>query len=67
MGRLDLTASSSEQQPVTDSQPDYQDIYAHPAAVAYAAAHPLRQIPQLSPYLLLLTLGTLLPFRLSNA
>lgn len=35
----------------------YRDVYAHPAAVAYAAAHPKRTIPKFGPYLLLQTLG----------
>jgi len=33
------------------------DVYAHPAALAYAAAHPRRTIPKFGPYLLLQTLG----------
>ncbi|KAF9560325.1 Pkinase-domain-containing protein [Agrocybe pediades] len=33
------------------------DIYSHPAAVSYAAAHPRRTIPKFCPYLLLQTLG----------
>jgi protein-serine/threonine kinase len=33
------------------------DVYSHPAAVAYAAAHPRRTIPKFGPYLLLQTLG----------
>ncbi|KAF4611670.1 hypothetical protein D9613_003682 [Agrocybe pediades] len=33
------------------------DIYSHPAAVSYAAAHPRRTIPKFGPYLLLQTLG----------
>ena len=33
------------------------DVYSHPAALAYAAAHPKRKIPQFGPYLLLQTLG----------
>ncbi|KAF8346592.1 CAMK/CAMKL/Kin4 protein kinase [Amanita rubescens] len=40
-----------------DDQPAHIDVYAHPAAVAYAAAHPRRQIPKFGPYLLLQTLG----------
>jgi len=32
-------------------------VYSHPAAVAYAAAHPRRSIPKFGPYLLLQTLG----------
>jgi len=35
----------------------YTDVYSHPAAVAYATAHPRRQIPKFGPYLLLQTLG----------
>lgn len=35
----------------------YTDVYSLPAAVAYAAAHPRRQIPKFGPYLLLQTLG----------
>ncbi|KAJ7788938.1 hypothetical protein B0H14DRAFT_3162342 [Mycena olivaceomarginata] len=38
-------------------QPAYTDVYSHPAAVAYAAAHPRRTIPKFGPYLLLQTLG----------
>jgi protein-serine/threonine kinase len=34
-----------------------RDIYSHPAAVAYAQAHPRRAIPRFGPYLLLQTLG----------
>ncbi|KAF6749573.1 CAMK/CAMKL/Kin4 protein kinase [Ephemerocybe angulata] len=37
--------------------PLYPDVYAHPAAVAYAAAHSRRPIPRFGPYLLLQTLG----------
>ncbi|KAK0201030.1 CAMK/CAMKL/Kin4 protein kinase [Desarmillaria ectypa] len=40
-----------------DGQPPYADVYSHPAAVAYAAAHPRRTIPKFGPYLLLQTLG----------
>jgi protein-serine/threonine kinase len=32
-------------------------VYAHPAAVAFVAAHPRRTIPKFGPYLLLQTLG----------
>ena len=39
------------------SGPPYTDVYSHPAAVAYAAAHPRRTIPKFGPYLLLQTLG----------
>src|SRR3989442_1376579 len=40
-----------------DDQPAYHDVHSHPAAVAYAAAHPRRTIPKFGPYLLLQTLG----------
>jgi hypothetical protein len=48
------TATDNEQQPPT---PGYTDVYSHPAAIAYAAAHPRRTIPKFGPYLLLQTLG----------
>lgn len=44
-------------QPQQDEQPAYRDIYSHPAALEYAAAHPRRTIPKFGPYLLLQTLG----------
>ncbi|PCH42972.1 Pkinase-domain-containing protein [Wolfiporia cocos MD-104 SS10] len=44
-------------QPQQDEQPVYRDIYSHPAALEYAAAHPRRMIPKFGPYLLLQTLG----------
>ncbi|KAG9018236.1 hypothetical protein FRB90_011805 [Tulasnella sp. 427] len=47
--------SSSNQQ--DSSRRVYPDVYSLPAAVAYAAAHPRRQIPKFGPYLLLQTLG----------
>ena len=40
-----------------EEQPAYRDIYSHPAALEYAAAHPRRTIPKFGPYLLLQTLG----------
>ncbi|KAJ7191855.1 Pkinase-domain-containing protein [Mycena pura] len=43
-----------EQQP---QPPAFTDVYSHPAAIAYAAAHPRRTIPKFGPYLLLQTLG----------
>lgn len=43
-----------DQQP---QQPAYTDVYSHPAAIAFAAAHPRRTIPKFGPYLLLQTLG----------
>ncbi|KAG5643181.1 hypothetical protein DXG03_001385 [Asterophora parasitica] len=39
------------------SEAQYTDVYSHPAAVAYATAHPRRTIPKFGPYLLLQTLG----------
>ncbi|KAF8145413.1 hypothetical protein K438DRAFT_545958 [Mycena galopus ATCC 62051] len=48
------STSDHDQQPPT---PMYTDVYSHPAAVAYAAAHPRRTIPKFGPYLLLQTLG----------
>ncbi|KDQ17126.1 hypothetical protein BOTBODRAFT_106198, partial [Botryobasidium botryosum FD-172 SS1] len=48
------SAVASSHQPAS---PAYIDVYQHPAAVAYAAAHPRRQIPKFGPYLLLQTLG----------
>ncbi|KAI5122647.1 hypothetical protein M0805_007910 [Coniferiporia weirii] len=44
-------------QPEREEQVGYRDVYSHPAAVAYAAAHPRRSIPKFGPYLLLQTLG----------
>ncbi|KDR73994.1 hypothetical protein GALMADRAFT_141745 [Galerina marginata CBS 339.88] len=41
----------------SSGQPPLADVYAHSAAVAYAAAHPRRTIPKFGPYLLLQTLG----------
>ncbi|KAH8822752.1 Pkinase-domain-containing protein [Flagelloscypha sp. PMI_526] len=41
----------------SSSSPPSTDVYSHPAAVAYAAAHPRRTIPKFGPYLLLQTLG----------
>ncbi|KAF8837890.1 Pkinase-domain-containing protein [Paxillus ammoniavirescens] len=46
---------SSQQQ--ADDQPVYRDVYSHPAAVNYAAAHPRRTIPKFGPYILLQTVG----------
>ncbi|KIL59270.1 hypothetical protein M378DRAFT_11330 [Amanita muscaria Koide BX008] len=53
--RASHTPVSSHQH--TEDPPAHIDVYAHPAAVAYAAAHPRRQIPKFGPYLLLQTLG----------
>ncbi|KAJ7052434.1 CAMK/CAMKL/Kin4 protein kinase [Mycena amicta] len=48
-----VVSSTSDPQP----PPTFVDVYSHPAAVAYAAAHPRRTIPKFGPYLLLQTLG----------
>lgn len=53
--RASHQVTSSQQQ--VEEQPIYRNVYAHPAAVAYAAAHPRRTIPKFGPYLLLQTLG----------
>ncbi|KAI0075185.1 Pkinase-domain-containing protein [Panus rudis PR-1116 ss-1] len=45
------------QQQQEDTRPPFRDVYSHPAAVEYAAAHPRRQIPKFGPYILLQTLG----------
>ncbi|KAJ6490208.1 CAMK/CAMKL/Kin4 protein kinase [Mycena vitilis] len=47
-----VSSSSAE-----ETQPAFTDVYAHPAAMAFAAAHPRRTIPKFGPYLLLQTLG----------
>lgn len=49
--------SPQHQHQAADDQPAYRDVYSHPAAVAYAAAHPRRTIPKFGPYLLLQTVG----------
>jgi hypothetical protein len=49
------SSSQPAEQPSTTN--GYPDVYSHPAALAYAAAHPRRQIPKFGPYLLLQTLG----------
>ncbi|KAG8874723.1 hypothetical protein FRB97_005681 [Tulasnella sp. 331] len=43
--------------PPGSTRNQFTDVYSLPAAVAYAAAHPRRQIPKFGPYLLLQTLG----------
>ncbi|KAF8153967.1 hypothetical protein B0H34DRAFT_799883 [Crassisporium funariophilum] len=48
---------NSQSQSHDDETMPYTDVYAHPAAVAYVAAHPRRTIPKFGPYLLLQTLG----------
>ncbi|KAF9234997.1 Pkinase-domain-containing protein [Melanogaster broomeanus] len=52
-----VVSSSQQQQQAADDQPLYRDVYSHPAAVAFAAAHPRRSIPKFGPYLLLQTVG----------
>lgn len=52
-----MTSSQQQQQQQINDQPTYQDVYSHPAAVAYAGAHPRRTIPKFGSYLLLQTLG----------
>ncbi|KAF8890719.1 kinase-like domain-containing protein [Infundibulicybe gibba] len=41
----------------SDNDAQALSVYNHPAAVAYASAHPRRTIPKFGPYLLLQTLG----------
>jgi protein-serine/threonine kinase len=48
--------SQPQEEPTQGSSPT-RDVYSHPAAVAYAQAHPRRTIPKFGPYLLLQTLG----------
>lgn len=58
--RASHTVASSthpDEQQQHQHQPPIRDIYAHPAAVQYAASHPRRAIPKFGPYLLLQTLG----------
>ncbi|KAH6904456.1 CAMK/CAMKL/Kin4 protein kinase [Coprinopsis sp. MPI-PUGE-AT-0042] len=57
-----VSGSATEQEPAQPRRGNqgtspYPDVYDHPAAVAYAAAHPKRSIPKFGPYLLLQTLG----------
>ncbi|KZV79297.1 Pkinase-domain-containing protein [Exidia glandulosa HHB12029] len=40
-----------------ENQYPIRDVYQHPAALAYAQAHPRRTIPRFGPYLLLQTIG----------
>ncbi|KAG8867084.1 hypothetical protein FRC20_006755 [Serendipita sp. 405] len=51
-----LTPSSSSRRH-QGSETTHFDIKQHPAAIAYAAAHPNRTIPKFGPYILLQTLG----------
>ncbi|KAG6868474.1 hypothetical protein C0993_002239 [Termitomyces sp. T159_Od127] len=52
-----LSHGSQHASSVRDDTPPFTDVYSHPAAVAYATAHPRRTIPKFGPYLLLQTLG----------
>ena len=54
--RASHTVTSSQPDP-QESQPKYRDVYSHPAAQAWASAHPGRAIPKFGPYLLLQTVG----------
>ncbi|KZT00366.1 Pkinase-domain-containing protein [Laetiporus sulphureus 93-53] len=56
-GRKRASHTVVTSQPQPEEQPVYRDIYSHPAAVEYLAAHPKRTIPKFGPYLLLQTLG----------
>lgn len=51
------TSGNSLGQNHEEDMPPTTDVYSHPAAVAYTAAHPRRTIPKFGPYLLLQTLG----------
>jgi hypothetical protein len=51
-----VSSSHNSNQEAPSSQPAF-DIKQHPAALAYASAHPSRTIPKFGPYLLLQTLG----------
>ena len=51
------THQSQSDEAAHANSPAYRDVYSHPAAVAYATAHPRRTIPKFGPYLLLQTLG----------
>ncbi|TFK47142.1 Pkinase-domain-containing protein [Heliocybe sulcata] len=52
-----ISSSQQQQENAQNDQPAYRDVYSHPAAAAYAAAHPRRTIPKFGPFLLLQTLG----------
>ncbi|KAF7312140.1 Non-specific serine/threonine protein kinase [Mycena indigotica] len=51
-----VSSTTSPNDPQTQTS-SFTDVYSHPAAVAFAAAHPRRTIPKFGPYLLLQTLG----------
>jgi protein-serine/threonine kinase len=51
------TPASRAPRTAADGPSPARDVYAHPAAVAYAQQHPRRAIPKFGPYLLLQTLG----------
>lgn len=52
-----VSSNTQQQEEPVANVPSTRDVYAHPAAVAYAQAHPRRTIPKFGPYLLLQTLG----------
>ncbi|KIK32363.1 hypothetical protein CY34DRAFT_69010, partial [Suillus luteus UH-Slu-Lm8-n1] len=52
-----VVTSQQQLQQQAEDQPAYHDIYSHPAAVAYTAAHPRRTIPKFRPHILLQTVG----------
>jgi len=52
-----VVTSQQQQQQQAEDQPAYRDVYSHPAAVNYTAAHPRRTIPKFGPYILLQTVG----------
>ncbi|KAG1796996.1 Pkinase-domain-containing protein [Suillus plorans] len=52
-----VVSSQQQLQQQAEDQPAYRDVYSHPAAVAYTAAHPRRTIPKFGPYILLQTVG----------
>jgi protein-serine/threonine kinase len=52
-----VVSSQQQLQQQAEDQPAYRDVYSHPAAMAYTAAHPRRTIPKFGPYILLQTVG----------
>jgi len=52
-----VVTTQQQQQQQAEDQPAYRDVYSHPAAMAYTAAHPRRTIPKFGPYILLQTVG----------
>ena len=54
---VSATPEEREREREREREGKYRDVYSHPAAVAFATAHPGRAIPKFGPYLLLQTLG----------